>query len=225
MADEPKRSIEKTGRTVEDAVAAAVAELGVGREQVQVEVLGEDERPFLGIFGAPQTRVRVTVAETVATRARTLVERILGAMGISAAVAVTSEDEESVSLEVSGADDLGVIIGKHGQALAALQHLVGLIANRHQAERKRVVIDAEGYRGRREKALRNLALGSARKAKQSGGEVTIAALPAHERRIVHIALRDDPEVSTRSVGEEPHRKVIVSPTRRGGGESRPDQSQ
>jgi spoIIIJ-associated protein len=225
MADESKRSIEKTGRTVEEAVAAALAELGVGREQVEVEVLGPEARPFLGIFGAQQTRVRVTLTETIAARACSLVERILAAMGISAAVAVTSEEEETVCLEVSGADDLGVIIGKHGQVLAALQHLVGLIANRHQAERRRVLIDVEGYRGRREKALKNLALGTARKAKQSGKEATIAALPAHERRIVHITLRDDPEVSTRSVGEEPHRKIIVSPTRRGGGESRQDRSQ
>lgn len=223
MTEEPKRSVEKTGRSVEEAVAAALTELGVGREEAEVEVLGEEARPFLGIFGQPQARVRVTVAETTAGRAQALVENILQAMKVSATVAVTAEDEETVSLEVSGSSDLGILIGKHGQTLGALQHLVGLIANKRQSHRKRVLIDAEGYRERREKALADLALGSARKAKQSGREVVLGALAAHERRIVHTTLHDDAEVTTRSIGEEPHRKVVVSPLRRRRGQSAADQ--
>lgn len=224
-AEEPKRSVEKSGRSVDEAVAAALAELGVGREQVEVEILGEEARPFLGIFGQPQARVRVTLAETTGPRARALVENILKAMSVPGAVAVTGENDETVSLEVSGSSDLGILIGKHGQTLGALQHLVGLIVNRRQTQRKRVLIDAEGYRERREKALVNLGLTSARKAKQTGRDVVLGALAAHERRIIHTALHDDADVSTRSIGEEPHRKVVVSPTRRRRGQLPPDRAQ
>jgi spoIIIJ-associated protein len=222
MTEEPTRSVEKTARTVEEAVAAALAELGVGREQVEVEVLGEEARSFLGIFGQPQARVRVTVVETVGARARALVESIVRTMRIPATVAVTAEDEETVSLEVSGSSDLGILIGKHGQTLGALQHLAGLISNKRQTPRKRVLVDAEGYRERREKALVNLGLASARKAKQTGRDVVLGALAAHERRIIHTALHDDEGVTTKSIGEEPHRKVVVSPVRRRRGHPPPE---
>jgi spoIIIJ-associated protein len=214
MTDEVKRSVEKTGRTVEEATEAALAELGVERGGAEVEVLGEEARPFLGIFGTAQVRVRVTAVESARGRAHALLDRVLEMMGIAATVTVTQEDDEMVCLEVAGSSELGVLIGKYGQTLGALQHLVGLIANRQLTDRKRVIVDAEGYRGRREKALRNLATNAARKAKQTGREVTLDALAAHERRIIHTTLHDDPEVTTRSIGEEPGRRVVVSPTRR-----------
>ena len=123
-------------------------------------------------------------------------------------------DQNTIPREVFG-DDMGVVIGKHGNTINALQYLVGLIAHKRVGERVRVVVDAEGYRGRREQTLRELARSYADRVKETGQEAVLDALQSYERRIVHTALADDPDVITYSEGEEPDRRVVISPREAG----------
>lgn len=209
------RSIEQTGRTVDEAVQAALKVLGVSREQVDVEVLAAETRGLLGILGHSQAKVRVSLKAGLAERAAKVLAEILRLMGVEARTEVANEDEQAVYLDIHSSSDLGLLIGKRGQTLGALQLLVAIIANREQPpeSRKRIIIDAEGYRDRRERALRAMARSAAQRAVRTGREVALEALNSRERRIVHLALADDPTVTTRSQGEEPDRTVIVSPRR------------
>jgi len=207
-------SIEKTAKTAEEAIQLALDELGLPRERVKVEIL-EEGRSLFGILGSTQARVRVTAETTIGEHVAQLLAEITKHMGVDATAKVVEEDETQAVIDIEG-EELGLLIGKHGNTLAALQHLVGLMANKGQETRKRVILDAEGYRQRREESLRHLALSCARKARQSGQPITIEPLLPHERRIVHTALVDDPGVTTHSVGEDPTRRVVIEP--RGGGE-------
>jgi spoIIIJ-associated protein len=207
-------SIEKTAKTAEEAIQLALAELGVPRERAQVEIL-EQGRPLFGILGSSQVRVRVTAQPTIGGRAARVLMEMLGYMGIAATAEVIEEDEQQAVIDIRG-EELGLLIGKHGQTLAAVQHLLGLMVNKGEETRKRIILDAQGYRERREESLRHLALASARRAKQTGEPVTLDPLLPHERRIIHTALADDPDVTTRSIGEEPTRRIVIEP--RGGGD-------
>lgn len=202
-------SVEKTAKTVDEAVQLALTELGLPRERVQVEVL-EESRSLLGILGTSQARVRVTADLTFGERAAHLLGEVLAHMGVVAVPKVVEEDGEQIVINIEG-EELGLLIGKHGQTLAALQHLIGLMANRGQEQRRRIILDAEGYRARREESLRHLALASARQAKLGAQAVTLDPMLPHERRIVHTALMEDPDVTTYSVGEDPNRRIVIEP--------------
>lgn len=207
------QSIEQSGRNVEEAVQSALKALAVTRDQVEVEVLAEQSRGLLGILGHTEAKVRVTVKAGVAQRAVQVLQEILGHMGIEATPEITVDDAEVAWINLRGGDDLGLLIGKRGQTLAALQLITAMMANREQPpeNRKKVILDAQGYRERRERALESMARNAADRAKRSGREVRLEALAPRERRIVHLTLAEDPGVSTRSEGEDPERVVIVSP--------------
>jgi spoIIIJ-associated protein len=142
--------------------------------------------------------------------ARDLLDQILQAMGVPASVTAEPAADGAVRLLVEG-PEMGVVIGKHGGTINALQYLLGLMIQKRVGERVRLVIDAEGYRGRREQALRDLAHTYAQRVKESGEEAVLDALAAYERRIIHQSLMDDPDVFTYSEGEEPDRRVVISP--------------
>lgn len=223
-------SVEKRGRSVEEAVRAALEELDAEREAVDVEVLEEGSKGIFGLL-AREARVRVTVKEPAAedddeddyrpARSTTgdvdadiegtavrFIEDISRAMGI-AVECESHDDAEAIYVDVSGAE-VGALIGRRGQTLDALQYLVNLAANRNAAERKRVIVDAEGYRRRREETLRRLAVQLADRARRSGRDVVLEPMAAYERRIIHLELQDSPYVTTRSIGEEPYRKVVIT---------------
>jgi len=207
------QSIEQSGRNVEEAVQSALKALAVTRDQVEVEVLAEQSRGLLGILGHTEAKVRVTVKAGVAQRAVQVLQEILGHMGIEATPEITADDAEAAWINLRGGDDLGLLIGKRGQTLAALQLITAMMANREQPpeNRKKVILDAQGYRERRERALESMARNAADRVKRSGREVRLEALAPRERRIVHLTLAEDPGVSTRSEGEDPERVVIVFP--------------
>jgi spoIIIJ-associated protein len=146
----------------------------------------------------------------LANRAEQVTNEILKLMGVSVTAHAREISEEEVRLELLG-DDIALVIGKHGDTLDALQLLAAIIANRGAEATARVVLDAEQYRDRRHRALESAALSHAAKAKQTGREVVIRDLKAFERRIIHLTLRDDPEVETYSEGEGRHRSLVISP--------------
>ena len=146
------------------------------------------------------------------TVARALLERTLAALGLPGSVRV-DEGEDEVTATVTG-PDLGVLIGRHGQMIDALQYLANAIAHRAVGEeRRRIVVDAAGYRSRRAATLEGLARRSAEQASATGRPVPLEPMSAVERRIVHEALKDDPEVATASEGADPNRYVVVLPQR------------
>jgi spoIIIJ-associated protein len=221
--------LEASGETIGEAKWQAMRELerlhpGLDRDAVTFEVLTEGERGLLGVGTAPaRVLARVDrdaireVAElgadvsSVGDLARDLVERIAAALGVPARVTV-SEDDECVRVSVS-ASDAGVLIGRDGRTIDAVQHVVAAIAYRTQGEGgKAVEVDAGGYRERRKARLETTARQAADRARESGTPVQLDAMTALERRIVHLALEDVAGVETRSEGDDPERCVVVVPT-------------
>jgi len=222
--------VEATGETVGEAKWNALRELerlapGLNKAAVRFEVLSEGERGLLGVGYAP-ARVTATVdasaatpreapapaanASELAADMREVLERITSGVGVRCTVEV-AEDDEAVTLSMTG-DDLGLLIGRHGQTIDAIQYLVNALAYRAYGDgRKDVMVDAAGYRERRRETLELLALRSAERAQASGEPVELEPMTSIERRIVHLCLQDRPGVGTRSEGEEPYRYVVVDP--------------
>ncbi|MEW5762482.1 MAG: RNA-binding cell elongation regulator Jag/EloR [Bacillota bacterium] len=203
------KAVEKSGKTVEEAVAAALQELGVGREQVKVEVLEEGTRGLLGLIGGRAARVRVTVEESVKDRAVSLLREVVGAMELEADI-LAQEEGDTLTITLQG-KHLGALIGRRGETLNALQYLVNVAANRNSEEKKRIVLDVEGYRKKREETLQRLALRLAEKARRRGRSVVLEPMNPQERRIIHMTLRGQEDIYTFSEGEEPFRKIVIAP--------------
>lgn len=199
--------VEKRGRTVDEAVAAALAELGLSRDQAEITILDEGARGLFGLMGR-DAHVRVEAKEDLRERAVRLVEDIARCFGLAPRVKV-GQAEGALTLELTGVG-VGAMIGRHGQGLDAFQYLVGLAVNRKATERVHVLIDIEGYRRRREETLQRLAQRTAERVRRTGQRVALEPMSAQERRIIHLALKDDPHVSTGSEGEEPYRRVVIS---------------
>jgi spoIIIJ-associated protein len=141
--------------------------------------------------------------------AKTVLEEMLRLMGLAGTVEIASDGETS-RLNVKG-DDLGALIGRRGEKLASLQHIVNLIVGRREGQHHRIAIDVENYRGRREEQLRDVADRAAKRVIQTGKIIQLEAMPAVERRIVHMALLENSKVRTQSVGVEPNRRIVVLP--------------
>ncbi len=208
------QEVEISAKTVEQAIQEALDKLGVSRDQVDVTILSEGKTGILGL-GSEEARVRVrtlvpsgTEESDLAETAQDILETLLAKMRVSATV--TREATVPVTLNING-DDLGILIGRRGQTLASLQHIVRLIVTNQTKERLPIVIDVEGYKQRRYQALQALAHRMAEQVKASRMPFTLEPMPAYERRIIHIALTDHPDVVTKSVGEDEARKVVIMP--------------
>lgn len=226
-------SVEATGETVGEAKWSAVRELqrrcpGLDREAITFQVVSEGERGLLGVGYVPASVIASAAAPTPSTTVvsgtppdddtsqvgivRGLLERTVSASGVRATVSITEADGELVATLVG--DDLGVLIGRHGQTIDALQYLANAISHRTQDDtRMRVVVDAAGYRARRAATLDAAARAAAEQAAATGHRVELEPMTAVERRLVHEFLKDDPEVETSSEGAEPARFVVVLPRR------------
>ena len=209
-------SLETSAKTVEEAVELALEKLGVSREEVEVVVLKEGKPGIFG-FGGEDATVRVLrrqseeVRQEAAALARQMLEKLLSLMRVSASIdeKETSQEERApIGLEING-DDLGILIGRRGQTLASLQYLVYLMVSHQLKARVTMTIDVAGYRERRMEALRDLAWRMAERVTATGQTVPLEPMPASERRIIHLALRDCHGVITESVGEGDFRKVTI----------------
>lgn len=214
------KGVEKTGRTVDEAIQSALAEIGLSRDEVDVKILEESNRRFFGLVAGRPARVCVTPKEDPLQRARRFLLEILKQMGINTDVDIENLDG-AVRFEIRG-HDLGLLIGRHGQTLDALQHLVNRVADRHarrlklieqegEAGHLPIILDAENYRKRREESLRKLALRMADRVRREGRRAILEPMTALERRIIHTALQGINGVSSHSEGEEPYRRVVICP--------------
>ena len=201
--------VEKIARSKEEAIAEALRELGVTLEQARVEVVEEASKGLLGFLSGKAFKVRVSVKEDLGQAAGLFLREMLVNMSILAQVEIFKRKDNTV-LNING-KDLGILIGKHGQTLDAIQYLVNLSVNKDQTEKERIIIDVEGYRRRREETLRKLALKIADKVKREKRKQVLEPMSPHERRIIHATLQEYKEVFTYSEGEDPYRHVIISP--------------
>lgn len=203
-------AVEKIGKTVEEAVALALAELNVSENRVDVEVIEVPSKGLFGLIGTKPAKVRVTLKKIDAVAvAQEFLQNIFTAMNIEVAIEKIAA-EEGIIFNLHG-QDLGILIGKHGQTLDALQYLTNLAANRDiEQDRVKIVVDVEDYRKRREETLYRLAERLADKVKRRGERVVLEPMSRHERKIIHMALQEDKRISTYSEGEEPYRKVVIA---------------
>lgn len=233
-----RATLEMIAPTIEDAVENALKELGMSENEVDIEVLDEGSKGFIGI-GGRHARVRLTIKGEVGEAAKQAIERaaqpivdnedmenllsiaeatveeLLAKMNVRANVearAAEHQEEEipSIKVDITG-DDLSILIGRRAETLNALQYITRLIVGKELGRATRLQVDVEGYRARRERSLEKLAQRMASQAVKSGRTQALEPMPANERRIIHLALRDNEEVTTESVGDEPKRKVTIIP--------------
>ncbi|HLG69332.1 MAG TPA: RNA-binding cell elongation regulator Jag/EloR [Chloroflexota bacterium] len=246
-------TVEVTGKTVDDAIAAASAKLGIPADRLDYEIVSEGSKGILGI-GAEDAKIVVSLEPALAPGERPpaggyaataaaseeaedeeaegepvpapaaarrkprvdnapdlagdLLEELLERLGIDADIEL--RDEDPITLNVVG-DDLGILIGRRGETLSAVQFILNQMLNHKTGEWLGVIVDAEDYRLRREDQLRGLARRMADRARYYRQSVTLDPMPPHERRIIHLALADSQHVSTNSVGEGEDRRVVISP--------------
>ncbi|TMC12537.1 MAG: KH domain-containing protein [Chloroflexi bacterium] len=217
------KSAEGRGRTLDEAVDAALIELGESRRNVDVKILSEstdETRVEVTVIGQAEasstaTAAAATVAKPAgaaeADTAKEIVGQLLARMGIRCSV-TSRATPEAIVVDVSGRD-LGVLIGWRGETLRALQTMTNLLASRKIGPDQRVIVDVERYRQRRENTVREIAYRAARQVKVTGDPITLDAMQPFERRAIHLALESDPDVTTVSIGEEPDRRVVVGPRR------------
>jgi len=204
------RVAEATGKTVEEAIQKALTALSLPLEGVKVEVMAEASSGLFGLFGSKSAKVRVTEIVTRDQYMSDFLAGIIQHMDVSGDVEIKKE-EDILKMNVSG-NKMGILIGKHGQTLNALQYLLNVAYyRRFPGDDCRIVLDVEDYRLKREETLRTLALNLAKKATRYCQEVVLEPMTAQERRIIHTALQDNAAVSTFSQGEEPFRKVVIAP--------------
>ena len=199
--------IEVEENTTEEALEAALKELGVNREQVSVKVIHEPTKGILGL-GAKLAKIRVTLKEDISSTPEVVLHEILSHMGLEAEIE-SQIINGSVHLTVSS-DNPGILIGKHGQTLNAVEYLLNCILNRSSLVKKKVFVDAEGYRERREQMLTDLAYRAAAKVKQTHQEIVLDPMPPRDRRIIHVTLQSDEDIRTHSRGEGMMRRVAVT---------------
>ena len=198
-----------SGKTLEQALEIAAEQLGKTPEQVEYEVLEEGKKGLFGI-GATDTKLRVYVPETPATRAVEFLETLLDNMGLEASVEVASETEEAISLNIVG-EHLGALIGRRGDVLDSVQYLATLSANLGNPGYYRVSVDAQGYRARRVETVQGIARRMAEKVLKYRRAFSLDPMSPYERRIVHSACQEIPGVTTHSIGEGADRRVVISP--------------
>lgn len=199
---------EFTAKTVEEATAEGLKEMGLTNEQATVEVIEMPTSGFLGI-GAKKAKVRISKIKTDGERASEFVEGLFSIINVPATTEL-KEDENGIVINVVTTSSSSVI-GYRGEVLDAIQCLAGAVANTGKDEYSRVVVDCEGYRGKREETLKNLAEKLAAKAIRTGRKVSLEPMNPFERRIIHFALANNTEVKTASEGKEPNRYISIIP--------------
>ncbi|MCT4662540.1 MAG: protein jag [Tissierellales bacterium] len=204
------KSIVKTGKTIEEAVEAALAELGATKEDVSIHVLEEPTKGFLGIIGNKEAKVQIDVDKSPEVLADKFLREVVGKMGI-VAVPEMSREGEYLKIDLVGENkhDMGLIIGKRGATLDSIQYLTSIVVNAKREGYVKILLDTENYRERRKETLESLAQKMASKAKRTGRNIKLEPMNPYERRIIHSALQGHDAVTTHSIGEGEYRRVVI----------------
>ncbi len=204
-------TIEKRAKTVDEAVMEALIELGITSEQANIEIVDKGANGILGIFSNKQAIVRVSKKMDLSEIAKDFLNSVFEKMDLEVAIEIKMEESNVMSIDLSG-PNMGVLIGKRGQTLDSLQYLVSLVVNKQADVYIRVKLDTENYRLRRKETLETLAVNLASKVRKTGRKFSLEPMNPYERRIIHYTLQDNKFVETHSEGDEPYRKVIITPS-------------
>lgn len=203
----------KESKTVEEAIKEAILELNTTEDKVEIEVLEEASKGFFGLIGVKEAKVKVTRVHDPVEISDSLLKKIFESMDIKASNDIRKE-EDVLYIDIKDIDstNMGIIIGKRGSTLDAIQYLVSLAINKDTPDYVRVVIDIGGYRKKREITLQRLAKRMADKAIKNGRPVKLEPMNPYERRIIHFTLQNYKGIKTYSEGDEPYRGVVIKST-------------
>lgn len=202
------KSIDMTGKNVDEALEKALHQLNATKDEVKVEVIDEGVKGFLNIIGSKPAKIRVTLKKNCVDEAKDFLNNVLDRMNVKADI-LAEEKDDNIYIELIGSN-MGSIIGYRGETLDALQYLVSLVVNKnHNAKYKRIILDAEHYRSKREETLKRVAHKTADKVRKCRKSFKLEPMNPYERRIIHSALQDSDDIITYSEGEEPHRRVVI----------------
>lgn len=202
--------VEKTAKTVDEAIDLALEELNITKDNAKIEIIEQPSKGFLGLIGSKMAKVKVTVEEREKEKAYKFLRDILNAMDVKAEIKIKCV-ERRLFIDLIG-PRMGIIIGRRGQTLDALQYLVSLAVNKNKGREEyyKIILDTENYRKKREETLIRLAKRLADRVLRSNRRIELEPMNPYERRIIHSALQDYPGVITYSEGEEPNRKVVIA---------------
>ena len=203
--------VEKQAKTVEDAITEALVEMGATSDQVTVEVIEKGPSGLMSIFSNKLAKVRVYKKINIEQVAYDFLEEVFQKMNIEVTIHVTLDEQNNMTVDLSG-PSMGVLIGKRGQTLDSLQYLVSLVVNKEADSYMRVKLDTENYRDRRKETLETLAKNLAHKVKITKKKFILEPMNPYERRIIHSTLQNNKNVETHSEGDEPYRKVVITPS-------------
>ncbi|MDU5107598.1 MULTISPECIES: RNA-binding cell elongation regulator Jag/EloR [unclassified Clostridium] len=202
------KTLEMTGKTVNEALENALKSLNLTEDRVEYEVLDEGSKGFLNLIGAKPAKILVKVKKDYKDEVKLFLRNILNSMKVQAEIRIR-EENDIIHIDLTG-PKMGIIIGYRGETLDALQYLTSLVVNKdHNIPYKKVVLDTENYRKKREETLIRVAEKTAYKVKKIRRPYKLEPMNPYERRIIHSALQDNEYVYTFSEGEEPHRRVVV----------------
>ncbi len=202
--------IEKTGKTVEEAIESALNDLGLTKEQVDIEIIEKESKGFLGLIGNKPARVKIIKKYDPISVSKLFLKEVFLSMGLTVNINIDFKDNKHLFIDLSG-DEMGILIGKRGQTLDSLQYLVNLVVNKGENSYISVTLDTENYRQRRKETLELLAKNLSKKVKASRKSVVLEPMNPYERRIIHSVLQSDRFITTHSEGDEPFRYVVISP--------------
>jgi spoIIIJ-associated protein len=207
------KSIKVEAKNVEKAVEKALTELGITREEAEINIIDKGSKGLLGLIGTKNAVVEVKEIFDPVKKGKEFLETLLNKARINVGVEIMEEksDDEQVVYNLTGEKELGLVIGHRGETLDAMQYLTSIYINKELEEYFRVLLDAEGYRDRRQETLERLAERLAAKAERKQRKVVLEPMPPHERRIIHIKLKENKNVKSYSEGKEPYRKVMIEP--------------
>jgi spoIIIJ-associated protein len=222
------RTFEEEGKTVEDAINKALTKYQVDRKEIDIQVLDQGSKGFLGLIGSRPAKVRITVKDVVVEKRekkgiaadkkeelngqvikiKEMLEGLLSKMGLNAAIDTETKDNE-IMFNIK-CDDDKLLIGKKGKTLDALEYLINLMIHKHASDKFQITLDTSNYRAQRQQSLKNLALKLSRKVKNTGKPAVMAPLSPHDRRVIHMALKNDPAIRTLSRGNGFFRRIVIS---------------
>lgn len=207
------KSIKVEAKNVEKAVEKALTELGITREDAEINVLDKGSKGLLGLIGTKDAVVEVKEVFDPVKKGKEFLETLLNKAKIDVGVEILEQktNEEQVVYNLTGEKELGLVIGHRGETLDAMQYLTSIYINKELDQYFRVLLDAEGYRDRRQETLERLAERLAAKAERKKRKVVLEPMPPHERRIIHIKIKENKNVKSYSEGKEPYRKVMIEP--------------
>jgi spoIIIJ-associated protein len=202
-----EKSVIKEAKSVDEAIKLACDELNIDRADAEIEIINEGNKGILGFIGNKNAVVKVTKADNIEDIVISFLKPIFDKMGIETDIDI-EQTEDQIVVRLNG-DDIGIVIGRRGETLDALQYLLSLVINRKLDSYTRVILDVADYRQKREETLVRLANRVAEKVTRSRKNLTLEPMNPYERRIIHATLQNHKYVDTQSIGEEPNRKVVI----------------